>query len=366
MTTYVPSRGTRRAKATRAPEDASVRVGVLTAAPALLRSLGVDPAAALAEAGLPPALLDNSDNLVAYRARARLLSVCAAKTRCGHFGLLLGQQGRLSHFELVGFLVQNSPDVGTALRNFERYLHLHVRGAAPRLSVRGEMAVLGYDIQERDIEGRDQVEDAAMAVAFNILRSLCGSEWKPSEAHFAHRKPNDTRPFARFFRAPLRFDTLETGIQFSTACLAHPLPAADADLRRLLQRQVDALDLGPGASLPDRVKGVLRTAILTGHGAVEDIAPMFSMHSRTLHRRLAEFGVTFKDLADEIRFEIARRMLEGSAMPITQIADALDYADASAFTRAFRRWTKTTPAAWRDAVVAATIRRRARPPAVVR
>ena len=75
---------------------------------------------------------------------------------------------------------------------------------------------------------------------------------------------------------------------------------------------------------------------------------MFSMHSRTLHRRLAEFGVTFKELADEIRFEIARRMLEESATPISQIADALDYADASAFTRAFRRWTKTTPAAWRD------------------
>jgi AraC-like DNA-binding protein len=48
------------------------------------------------------------------------------------------------------------------------------------------------------------------------------------------------------------------------------------------------------------------------------------------------------------RFEIARQMLEGSAMEVNQIATLLDYADASAFTRAFRRWSGTTPAAhWR-------------------
>jgi AraC-like DNA-binding protein len=50
---------------------------------------------------------------------------------------------------------------------------------------------------------------------------------------------------------------------------------------------------------------------------------------------------------DEGRFEIARQMLEDSAMEVSQIAASLDYADASAFTRAFRRWSGTTPAVWR-------------------
>ena len=50
---------------------------------------------------------------------------------------------------------------------------------------------------------------------------------------------------------------------------------------------------------------------------------------------------------DEGRFEIARQMLEDSEMPVSQIAAMLDYADASAFTRAFRRWSGTTPARWR-------------------
>jgi AraC-like DNA-binding protein len=337
--------------------DATVRVGVLIAAPELLRSLGVGPADALAEAGLPGDLLDDPDNLMPYRARGRLLSVCAAQTRCEHFGLLLGQKGRLSHFGLVGFLVQHSPDVGAALRNLERYLHLHVSGGAPRLSVHDDVAVLAYDIYEPHVEGREQVEDAAVAFVCNILRSLCGGDWKPSEAIFTHPRPRDTRPFSRFFRVPLRFDAVQNGIAFPADWLNHPLPSADSELRRVLQKQIDALDGRRGATFPDRVRSVLRTAILTGQGAVEDIAPMFSMHSRTLHRRLAEFAVTFKVLADETRLEIARHMLEDSTTHINQIAKALDYADASAFTRAFRRWTKTTPAAWR----AATEGRQARP-----
>ena len=52
---------------------------------------------------------------------------------------------------------------------------------------------------------------------------------------------------------------------------------------------------------------------------------------------------------DESRFEIARQMLEDSAMEVSQLAALLDYSNASAFTRAFRRWSGTTPARWRAA-----------------
>jgi AraC-like DNA-binding protein len=62
---------------------------------------------------------------------------------------------------------------------------------------------------------------------------------------------------------------------------------------------------------------------------------------------LAAHGTSFSDLAEEGRFEIAQRMLGSTDLDITGIAAALDYADASAFTRAFRRWSGTTPAAWR-------------------
>ena len=92
---------------------------------------------------------------------------------------------------------------------------------------------------------------------------------------------------------------------------------------------------------------MLRSGLLAGHASAEKVAALFSMHRRTLTRRLAAHGTSFSDLVEECRFEIAQRMLGSTNLDITGIAAALDYADASAFTRAFRRWSGTTPAAWR-------------------
>jgi AraC-like DNA-binding protein len=55
----------------------------------------------------------------------------------------------------------------------------------------------------------------------------------------------------------------------------------------------------------------------------------------------------FRTIANEVRFEIARQLLAATSLSLGQIAAALDYSEASAFTRAFRRWSGQTPSAWR-------------------
>ena len=88
---------------------------------------------------------------------------------------------------------------------------------------------------------------------------------------------------------------------------------------------------------------------MTGHAKADQIAAIFGMHSRTLNRRLNAYGVAFRDLVEESRFEIARQLLEHSAIEVGQISDLLGYAAPGVFTRAFRRWSGTTPVAWRAA-----------------
>jgi AraC-like DNA-binding protein len=337
----------------RSAKDATVRIGPVLAVPAVLESLGADPAAVLAEAGLDAKLFDDPDNLIGYAARGRLLGCCVASTGCRHFGLLLGQQGGLDAFGLVGLLVKYSPDVGSALRGLVRYMHLHVRGAVVGLAVTGDRAVLSYDIYQPHVEATDQLGDAALAMMLNVMRTLCGPVWMPVEARFAHRKPEDVRPFRRLFRVPLTFDAGHYALVFDVDWLSHSLPAADAGLRRLLQKQIDALESRHADELPEQVRSVLRTALMTGHGKADQVAALFSINRRTLHRRLNAYGTCFQELADEIGFEIARQFLETSAMDVHQIAAALDYADATAFTRAFRRWSGSTPARWREGFRAA-------------
>ena len=324
-----------------------VRIGTALAIPEVLESLGADPAEVLAKAGFDLTLFDDPDNLISFAARTRLVNHCVARTGFQHFGLLIGQQIGLDSLGLVGLLVKYSPDVGTALRSLVRFLHLHVRGATTSLETGDRTATLAYAIYEPHFEATDQIGACATAILFNILRTLCGPDWKPVEIQFAHRKPEIVGPFRRFFRAPLTFDVDQYAVVFAADWLGRRLPDTDPQLHRLLQRQIDALEARHGDDFPEQVRSVLRTALVSGHAGADQVAALFSMHARTLNRHLDAFGIGFRELVDEGRFEIARQMLDDSAMQVSQIAAMLAYADASAFSRAFRRWSGTTPARWR-------------------
>ena len=168
-----------------------------------------------------------------------------------------------------------------------------------------------------------------------------------SRCSFAHREPAQLQPFRTFFRTTLHFDAEEYALRFSSSWLQHPVAQADPMLQRVLQKELDAIVARHEADFPEQVRGVLRSALLTGHARSDQMAALFSMHSSTLARHLKPYGIGFRDLVDECRYEVAREMLSHSALDMSQIAAMLDYADASAFTRAFRRWSGTTPARWR-------------------
>jgi len=329
------------------PSDTPVRVASAWAIPEVLRSLGADPAEVLVRAGLDSALFSDPDNLISFTARGRLLRHCVDATGCPHFGLLVGQQGGLHSLGLVGLLAKNSVDVATALQSLVGFFSAHSRGSVTRLEIDGDLAQLSFSVHQPDVEAVDQMCDGAVAMMLNMMRTLCGPGWRPIEARFEHRRPEDVRPFRRFFAAPLQFDTERSALVFSADWLQLRLPDTDAELVRLLHRQLDALQSEHAGDFPEQVRRVLATALLTGHAGADQVAALFAMHSRTLNRRLQAFGVSFQDLVDEGRFAIARRMLEHGSLDVSEIAAALDYADASAFTRAFRRWSGTTPAAWR-------------------
>ena len=324
-----------------------MRIGANAALPAVLRNLGADPAKLFAEAGIDLKLFDDLDNRISLAARGHLIAHCAARTACPHLGLLVGQQAGLNSLGLVGLLTKTSPDVGTALRSLAAYFHLHIQGAVTTLAMEDNLAMLRYEIYQPRIEAVDLVSDGAVATAFNIVRDLCGPEWSAVEVRFAHREPENVAPFRRFFRAPLCFDTGQYSVVFSATWLKHRLSETSLQLRRMLQQEIDKLEVRHGDDFPEQVRGALRTALVSGHASAEQVAALFLVDRRTLHRRLSAFGASFRELVDEVSFEIARQLLEDSAMAVIEIAALLDYAGASAFTRAFRRWSGTTPAEWR-------------------
>lgn len=331
----------------RESRPATLRVGGASEILTVLRGFGADPDEVLTEAGIDPTLFDDPGNLITYAARDRLMNHCVARTGCQHFGLLVGQRMNLPSLGLIGLLAKTSRNTVTALRSLVNFLHLHSQGAVLTLRDDDDVVMLTYDAFEPGLEATDQTGDGAVAMMLNIMRTLCGHEFRPIEASFAHRRPADIEPFRKFFRVPVYFDAEHYGLVFSRDWLNVRPPGADKELQQLLQEQIDLLEAKHSLEFPEQVRNVLRSALMAGHCSEEQIAALFSMRSHTLSRRLVAFGTGFHELVDECRFDIARQMLTNTSLSVGQIGISLGYSRSSAFIRAFRRWSGTTPAHWR-------------------
>ena len=73
------------------------------------------------------------------------------------------------------------------------------------------------------------------------------------------------------------------------------------------------------------------------------VAKKLGMSERTLARRLAEEGVTFIEVVQQLKATLARYYLEEETMPMSEIAWLLGFEEASSFSHACKRWTGRTP-----------------------
>jgi AraC-like DNA-binding protein len=332
--------------------DGSIRVDAITAMPRVLRDLGLDPRSCIAEAGLDPEVFGCPQNAVPVEDLGRLFDLAGARAGCSHVGLLIGGRSGLDSMGRIGLLARHSPNVRTALRSFTRFMHLRDTAAVAYLEVSGGTACLGYELHRAGIEGADQICDTALAIGMSAVRALCGPAWRPSQVLFAHRAPADRRPHQSAFRAPLCFDAGRSALLFPATWLERSTDGANPMLFRALGERLRDLETLTGGDLVSDLRRILRVALVSGGGSVEEISERIGLHRRTLNRRLAARGTSLHALVEETRFEIARQLLENTRMPLGEIAATLGYAKASAFTRAFCRWSGRAPSRWRVAAPA--------------
>jgi AraC-like DNA-binding protein len=317
------------------------------AVPALLREHGADPVMLLAEFGLVLADFEDPENRIRYTTVTRLLGRCTEVARCPHFGLLVGQRAGTSALGAVGFLMQSSPTVCTALQILVRHLWVHSPSVAATLVEDGSFATLALSFQGTDLEGLVPYRDMGNAIICNIMRELCGQHWQATEVRFAHGRPRNLAPFRHFFQGPLRFDTGETALVFARSWLDRPLPSADPLLHTMMRQRVNEQASLAHDDVSSQLRRMLPSLVTTHGDSLAAAAQRVGLATRTLNRRLAAEGTSYLRLREEARYAIARQLLTSTRMPANQIADRLGYANASAFTRAFRQWSGKAPAEWR-------------------
>ena len=331
-----------------------IRVGGAIALPPLLRERGLDVEALMTEVGLQAAAFDHPDNVIPFAKLGELARLAAERTGLPDIGLRACVRTGLVTLGTVGYLVANSATVGAGLTSLQSYLHLHDEGAAPCFQLEGNLAILGYEVLEPDLPGAEQIVFGALAIAVNLLREICGSGFTLREVNFAYRAPPDTSAFAAHFAAPVRFDADRNAVVFDAELLGAPIAGANSLMRDFLASQLrDKERSGDKNIAKDRIQRVMRTLLATGCIGQDEVARAFGMNRRTFARRLQEYGTTFRELLDAVRFDASRGLLRSSAVSLEDVANRLGYSDVTAFARAFRRWSGSSPAVWRRKHVAA-------------
>jgi Arabinose-binding domain of AraC transcription regulator, N-term len=249
-----------------------VRIGPLMATPSVLAELGIAPEPLLAELDLDLAAFTDPEHRVPYRTVAQLFDRCAEATSCHHFGLLVGSRAGLSSLGVVGYLASSAPNVGTALEILRQLNSVADAGGTVTLDCRETIVSLGYDVVEPGLEHTGQLAAAAIAIAFNILRSLCGPQWQPHHVQFSFAAPRAVVPFRKVFGLAPRFDQECSAIAFPARWLANPPPGADPILHRMMKDRIDELLADNADDVVGRVRRLLRATVTTRRASIDDAA----------------------------------------------------------------------------------------------
>jgi AraC-like DNA-binding protein len=321
----------------------------------LIAALGGSPERVLAAAGVTAADLADLDRPIEMETEIRLVDAAAHQMGDDYFGL---HAGSLLDFQVLGVLtyaVLNAPTVGTGLRNFERYARLHFRGPRISVGIDGHEAQLSFVVDVPDGVPRRQHAEGSAVIGLRIMRCLIGPDWRPRRVLFAHDRPRDTSEHERSLGAPLRFrQPVHFGLVFDAADLERPVPGADRRLLPIIERHLDELLATPD---PDdawlgKVRSAIATSVCDGHPGIPTVARRLGLSVRTLQRRLGEQGAVFKSLIEDVRRELALRYLADGRTRLTDVAFLVGYSELSAFGRAFKRWTGSTPLAVRQNLTA--------------
>jgi AraC-like DNA-binding protein len=324
-----------------------VRVGGATAVPEMLRDLGAEADAVIGAAGLSRAILADPESVIPFVTFRRLIRACVEATRSEEIGLRIGEKTSISSLGYLGVLVENSPDVHSALNELVSHYQIHDARGVPILEISRGTCSLGYTIFDYSAPGAPEIVDGAVASLCNIMRRLCGETWRPIEVMLPRPRPKDVKAFVGFFDAPVRFGAEHGLVVFSTEWLSRPVRDANPLVRRLVQQRIHEVEGHAAESLEGQMRRLLRTLVLARCYSLQTIAHYLHLQPRTLARRLEREEIQLRTLIDETRYEVARHLLADTRLPMSEVAALLDYSEASAFSRAFRRWSGRSPVEWR-------------------
>jgi len=316
---------------------------------------GAEAADLLEQAGMDPALMEQPDARLPFEQFQALMA--AAKAACNDPALALrfGASTPIHEMSIVGLIAVAARTMGESFEQVNRYARLVIE-------VDGHESASRFAIVRRDdgvwLEDRRRNPNAfpelteSTWVRFIHARARVFPDRKPYvlEVHMTHPRPDHARAYADYFSMPVVFDAPWNALRIKESWLDEPTGSTDryvfgvfnAHAKELLETLLES------KTVRGKIEASLIPVLHTGNVSMTEVAQRLGFSRSTLHRRLVAEGESFEKILDDLRRRMALDYLAGRKVSVSETAYLVGFSDTSAFSRAFRRWTGTSPGRYRS------------------
>ncbi len=328
--------------------DAEISVLYVRELVSFLDQQGITSEQVLHGTGVPVDLLEVADATISRFDCHRVLARAAGLGPPG-FALWLGRRMRPGHHGVLGHAMMCARTVGESLKILERFSMTRGIPASFRLagSLRGHDLQFDLTMPVGNLR-REYLEWALMIAMWPVFQDFGSRRSYPFLIELDYPQPPHHELYREMIDCPIDFGCAANTIHFCNEALATPQQNTNLEVREFCERRCEMIldDLEASGGLTDRV----RNALLAGPPPLPDAetaAASLHMSSRALRRGLRREGASFRVLLQQVRRQLACRYLEQRELTVDEVARLLGYAEAPAFSRAFKKWTGVSPSKFR-------------------
>ena len=300
--------------------------------------------------GINPEEIGDSENMVEWEKAALIWVPLLKLSGDPLIGLHIGMGVNKLLHGMVGFLIQSSKDFDQGLQMLCRYGHM----TSPMVEYRyivNDVVILEITQNKMWLmkypEPARHANDFLIAAIVNTFCTLSGKHIVPLRIELAYEM-REISEYRKFFGCEVLFNKDANRIVVSKEDISTPILTSDKSMFKLFNSIVaDKLALLETNSTVENLKQVLFMQFKGRIPTIEEAASALNITPRNLQRKLQQEQTTFRDIAGEVRKEIAFQLMQNPAIKISEVSDILGYSDLTAFRKAFKSWTNSSPRAIR-------------------
>lgn len=316
----------------------------------LLESYNIDPMPLFQNARIDPQSIKDMSTRISQSTLENLWFEVARVIGDPCFGVTLGKFWHPSYMHALGYSWLASSTLRTALQRFVRFSHVVNQATVLELSEEGELIFVDWI---NPSPGKDEGwrADAFMSILLSMCRANYGEDLDPVSINFKHNKPVQVGDYFAYFRCPIEFNSSNDRLILAKNVVDQKLPGSNPLIAQISDNEMmKYLAKLNNDDIVQRTKAAIIEMLPDGRTSDAYAAKLLNISIRTLQRRLAETGTTYRKLLTEVRKELASTYIQNQHLTLTELSYQLGYSEVSAFSRAFKQWTGQSPKTFRQSV----------------